>query len=252
MNKIRLLFCLFVLMLSWTIEGWAQFNPPNPQEPSIGYKIELECTPTDVAWLYGSGTYNDGTYANISAYSDNGSYVFDYWECDGEVYSRNSSFRYKLSTRDVKFIAHYQYKPDNPEEPNSHFMRKIYLKSEPEDVASFNFYSGDKFELGSIVPIFETNRQWGYEFTGWYDGDELVSNKPEFDYTVMDKDVTLIAHYQFNPNSPTQVCSPEDDTFFRIYDLLGREINAESAQSGAYIIREFKNGNVVKTYKVIR
>ena len=254
MKRTRIYFCLLFLMLLRVSEGWAQFNPVNPQEPSIQYKIELECTPEGIAWLYGSGTYSDGSTVNISSYCYNGSYEFQYWECDGKEYSKNSSFRYKMTTADVKFIAHYQYKPDNPAEPNAHFMRRIYLNSQPENIASFNIYSGEKFELGSLVPIFETRRQTGYEFEGWYEGDKLVSDKVDFDYTVLDQDVTLVAHYVFNPFSPTQVSSPDIDTYIKVYDLLGREIDPGSieAGTGTYIVREFINGSVVRTRKVIR
>lgn len=190
-------------MLLWAPECWAQFDPPNPQEPSIQYKVELECTPEGVAGLSGQGSYEDGSYAYISTYSYNYNYQFQYWELNGEVYTRNSEFLYRISTRDVKFIAHYEYQPYNPDEPNAHFMRRLYLKSQPEGVASFNISNGQKFELGSTIGIFETGRNWQYEFKGWYDGNELVSDVVDFDFTIPDRDVTLIAHYEFNPESPS-------------------------------------------------
>ena len=202
MNKIKVSFCTLILMLSWITDGWAQFDPSNPQEPYIQYKIELECTPQGVAGLSGQGSFPDGSYVYINTYPYNYNYRFLYWEYNGEVYSRNSEFLYRINTRDVKFIAHYEYQPYNPDEPNAHFMRRMYLKSQPEGVASFNISNGQKFELGSTVWVYETGRNWQYEFKGWYEGDKLVSNDVEFVYTIPDRDVTLTAHYEFNPNSP--------------------------------------------------
>ena len=265
MNSKKVSFSLLILTLFFSNMGWAQFNPPNPQEPSIKYKVELAYSPQGIScWLGGSGSYNDGSTANISVYLFNGSYVFDYWELDGEVYTVNSSFKYNISTRDVKFIAHFKYNPGNPDEPNAHFMRRIYLQSEPEGVASFNINSGSKYELGSVVPIYERTRTSGYVFKGWYEGDNLVSDKTSFDYSVIDKDVTLVARYEYSPSNPNEPgdytptsCElPNDgqvfDAEFRIYDLLGREMNPASFKEGPYIIREFRNGKAVRTYKVVR
>ena len=63
-----------------------------------------------------------------------------------------------------------------------------------------------------------------------------------------------MAHYVFNPFSPTQVSGPDIDTYIKVYDLLGREIDSGSieAGTGTYIVREYVNGNIVRTRKVIR
>ena len=193
--------CLLILLL-WVSEGWAQFNPDNPQEPFIQYKIDLECSPAGIAGLDGAGLYQDGSDVYINTYPYNVNYEFQYWEHNGEVYSRNSSFMYMISTHDAKFIAHYEYKPYNPDEPSAHFMRKLFIKTQPEGIATFNVSNGDKHEIETIVPIYETGRSWGYEFKGWYADGELLSNSIEFEFTVPDKDVTLVAHYEFNPDNP--------------------------------------------------
>ncbi|MBR4792988.1 MAG: InlB B-repeat-containing protein [Bacteroidaceae bacterium] len=343
MNKIKVSIAALLLMMSWATESWAQFNPTNPDEPSIQYKVELECVPADVAWAYGGGQFNDGRTVNIGSYCYNENYVFDYWECNGKVYSKSSSFMYVIKRADVKFIAHYKYSPDNPDEPNAHFMRRIYLKTEPEGIAAFNIPSGEKWELGTNLGIYETGRTWSYEFKGWYDGDELVSVTPNFYYTVPDKNVTLVAHYEFSPNNPNDpgefylmtcdilaepndyqmgsvyiqglengrarfgsqiilnatpygnyefsgwylddqlisnssrytftvpsdrtrlyivaLFSPKSTTSLtdnkqpieiKIYDLLGREQTSNAILKGPYIVREYWNGQILRTYKVIK
>ncbi len=202
MIKNKASFYSLILMLMWGINGWAQFNPQNPEEPSIQYKIELECTPTGIAELSGGGSYQYGSYVNIYTSPYNNNYEFQYWECNGEIYSRNREFMYMISTRDVKFIAHYKYQPYDPEEPNAHFKRRLFLRSQPEGVATFNISNGERFEVGSDIGIYETWSRFGYDFKGWYEDDKLISNSGNLNYTIPDRDVTLVAHYEFNPDTP--------------------------------------------------
>lgn len=192
----------FASFLIWVLQGWAQFNPPNPQEPAITYKVELACDPENIAGLQGDGNYQDGSTAWISTYSWNGNYQFQYWELDGKVYSRSSSFTYTLCTRDVKFIAHYKYCPEDPADPNAVFMRRVFLKSEPENVATFNCSNGQKYERNSMQ-YFSVYGKWGYKFQGWYNGDELLGTENDLWFTIPDKDVTLTARFRFDPTNPS-------------------------------------------------
>ena len=50
--------------------------------------------------------------------------------------------------------------------------------------------------------------QW-YEFTGWYNGDELVSEVQNFNYLTDFQDVTLTAHFRELPFTPTDPDDPE-------------------------------------------
>ena len=50
----------------------------------------------------------------------------------------------------------------------------------------------------------------------------------------------------------TNVANESVVTEIRTYDLLGREVDPESAKGGPYIVRELIDGKPVRTYKVIR
>lgn len=50
------------------------------------------------------------------------------------------------------------------------------------------------YDKGSVVHL-KATRNFGYRFTGWMKGDSLVSDQPEFDYTLNQTD-TLTAHYE--------------------------------------------------------
>lgn len=171
------------------------------------YRVTLEATPSGVAYVndwFDTRTYNQnyGTETYIYTYPSNDNYKFMYWELNGEVYSRHSSFSYRVTQQDVKFIARYSYSPNNPEDPKAIFKRRVYWKTEPEGVAFFGFQSGQKYEIGSIISTWEYDRKWGYEFKGWYENDSLVSNDLMLDYRVPDHDVTLVARYEFDPENP--------------------------------------------------
>lgn len=228
---------VFASMLIWVLQGWAQFNPPNPQEPAITYKVELACYPENIAGLQGDGNYQDGSTAWISTYSWNGNYQFQYWELDGKVYSRSSSFTYTLCTKDVKFIAHYKYCPDDPADPNAVFMRRVFLKTDPENVATFNWSNGQKFEKGS-TQYFSTYGQWGYRFLGWYDGDELLGTENDLWFTIPDKDVTLTARYRFDPTNPNDPSN---------YYSTSCEISvlSSNAEKGTVSVDGLENGRAI-------
>ncbi|NLT04183.1 MAG: pectinesterase [Bacteroidales bacterium] len=50
------------------------------------------------------------------------------------------------------------------------------------------------YNKGSVVHL-KATRNFGYRFIGWMNGDSLVSDQPEFDYTLNQTD-TLTAHYE--------------------------------------------------------
>lgn len=50
------------------------------------------------------------------------------------------------------------------------------------------------YDKGSVIHL-KATRNFGYRFIGWMKGDSLVSDQPEFDYTLNQTD-TLTAHYE--------------------------------------------------------
>ncbi|MBR5728957.1 MAG: InlB B-repeat-containing protein [Prevotella sp.] len=206
MNRTRELLWTLLLLCWGSISAFAQtggFDPVNPPEPMLQYKVTVGSTPSGVAYTSGGGKYNAGTTITIGTSSRNSSYVFDHWLKDGERIEQAATFSYVVEAKNVTFTAVYRFNPNNPPEPTVSNKYRLYLVPSPEGVSSFNITSGDKKEAGSRIWL-KANGSQGFVFSGWYDGDELVSNQAGFYYTMPARDVTLTAKYTYNPNNPDE------------------------------------------------
>lgn len=196
------MLAIATLFLTGNLAGWAQFNPSNPEEPSLTYRVSVGMMPDDIGWYNGDGAYRDGEDVWVNAYSWNSSYVFDYWELDGKEYSREQSFWYKVSTRDVRFIAHFRFAPEDPSDPEAVFKSRVFVNTEPEKAGTVNISSGQRYVVGEEVWLDSYNALSAYRFQGWYNGDELVSDQSCFSFIIGENDVHLTAKYKFDPTAP--------------------------------------------------
>ena len=176
------------------------FSPTNPPEPNANFKVTVS---SSQGYTSGSGLYQQGTQVYISTSSYNENYSFAYWTLDGEKYSEESSFYYTIADRSVSFVAVYEYTPVNPSEPQATNAYRLYLKSDTPGCCSFNLSSGTKVEAGSSVYIYAYVNQ-GYDFKGWYKGNEKVSDYLYFDYIMPAENTTLTAKFEYNPSSPSE------------------------------------------------
>ena len=204
MRKNRELLWMLLLLCWGSISSFAQtggFNPENPPEPMLQYRVTVNSTPGDVAYTSGEGKYNAGATITIGTSSSNTNYVFDHWLKDGERIEGEAAFNYVVEAKNVVFTAVYRYNPTNPPEPTVINAYRLYLTPSPQGICSFNITSGEKREVGNSIWL-KANGSQGFEFLGWYDGDELVNSQSGFYYTMPGRDVTLIAKYTYNPGNP--------------------------------------------------
>jgi len=195
---------LLLLSLVWKAGAWGQYNPTNPAEPNYVYKntLTVSCFPTTAGSVSGSGRYTAGTKVTVRT-SANSGYVFVNWTLNGEVISTSTSFTYTTTEENVKLVANYRYQPSNPAEPNTKIQNRLYLASIPQGIASFNQTSGANYEVGKTF-TFTAYPNQGYTFEGWYDGDQLVSTKNGFQYTMPDRRVYLYAKFTYTPTNPVE------------------------------------------------
>lgn len=90
--------------------------------------------------------------------------------------------------------------PGNPEAPTEKYT--LQLKADPAGAGSFNMDMTSKVEADSHQWIYAYNNN-NFRFVYWSDekGDTL-SKEYSFYYTMPKHDVTLTAHYQYDPSSP--------------------------------------------------
>lgn len=200
-NTINRIGVCILLLLASSNEVLAQLDPSNPPEPYIYYKVKVSSNPKEAANSRGTGSYVEGTQVRISTSLRDYIYQFEYWTLNGEKFSEEMSFDYMVGAADVEFIAHYRMNPDSPAEPESKIQRRLFLDCYPANSATFNLASGIRMDVGKDRYLCAYGNK-GYQFTGWYDGEDLISNQAGFYYHMTDKETTLTAHFELKPINP--------------------------------------------------
>ena len=188
------------------------FDPQPPSDPQYHYyyPVTVSVSPEGAGYVSGSGKYEAGTQVWINT-SPNSGYVFDHWEKDGVYYSDQSSFTYTMAEERPKFVAFYTYDPNAPSDPENTYQpkKRLYLTC-PQNEVSFNLTNGAKQVIGNTIRVVAYPNQ-GYQVTGWYEGDELLSASPGFDYLMPDHDVTLRVEVEYHPSMPGDPASQGGD-----------------------------------------
>ena len=208
----KMIMAMLLLLGSMPIMAQDQqsnFNPTNPPEPeeNLYYKVSVVSNPTMAAYTYGTGKFFEGTKVNIKYSLRTSGYDFKHWTLNGEVYTTASSFTYNLGSGDANFVAHFEYNPILPDEPQISDVYRLYLESDTEGACSFNIHSGTKVNFDNYQ-LLKVNLNQSYDFLGWYKDGKLISESLSFNYLMPDHDVTLVAKFLYNPTNPAD---PESD-----------------------------------------
>lgn len=262
MNRLSIHHILtWLLLLVGSSQLWAaspDFDPPAPPEPYTRYVVTVS---SEHGYASGSGKYLEDEEVYISTSSYNSNYYFKYWLKDGEEYTTERQFNYKVEPKNVKFEAVYGFDPLPPSEPVTSNPYRLYLTTDKEGSCSFNRTSGEKVEAGSQVWL-QAYASQGFRFIGWYLGDELVSEQQSFYYEMPAAHTTLTAKFVYDPDAPGEPSNPgqgdiDNDhsgilspsvtrdtsslfpTSTRIYTLSGQEVK-EMKRGNIYIINHKK------------
>lgn len=208
MKNLKYILCCLLLLASGSMQA-QDFNPDDPPEPNVPifyYPLTITCDPDVAGYVSGAGNYAPGTTRTVSTSAKSG-YTFSHWTLNGETINQPASFSYTTVEGTMVFVAHYNLSPVDPSEPTMDVKSRLYLTSDPEGICTFNRTSGAYVQADQYVTLNVTNCDQWYEFTGWYNGNELVSNVQNFNYLTDYHDVTLTAHFQELPFTPT---NPDD------------------------------------------
>ena len=156
-----------------------------------------------------STVYKEGTTVTLTAggYSY---YVFQNWtDKDGTVVSTTAKFNYVTTGEDQTLTAHYRFDPSAPAEPSSTKPKhKVYFTADPSGTCSFNQTNGFQVAEGSTFSVKATPAT-GYVFQNWTQDDVVVGTNATYSGTMGTEDMTLVAHFAFNPGGPGE---PSADT----------------------------------------
>lgn len=184
----------------WALPALADdFDPEPPADPNALYKVVTRATPPCVA--SGGSSYQEGNIAYIST-SGEWSYKFSHWTKNGEWYTDELSFEYVVEpVGKTIFEAVWEYNPDIPADPNASNGYRLFLETNEPDACSFNISSGSKCEFEEWIYL-EANISPGYDFGGWYCGNEKITDELNFQYLMPAHNVTLTTRLIFNPVTP--------------------------------------------------
>jgi len=201
--------------------AWAQgdYNPVNPPDPQMLYKVVALAT--DGHYTSGSGSYAVGTQVTINTSASSTGFDFKHWTKNGVFYTNNKSFTYTVEAANVRFQAVYDFNPTNPQDPQTISEYRLYLVPDPVEACSFNRTSGQKCSAGTNPTVTAYGNQ-GFVFQGWYDGDTKISESTTLNtFTMPNINTTLTARYVFSPVSPA-----EPETSYALGDVnRDRELN---------------------------
>ena len=179
------MFCGLLLLLAGSMQAQGDFNPVNPDEPSMPvfyYALTAVCDPDGAGTTSGKGNYAPGQTVTVRT-SARAGYTFQYWTLNGEQYSTDMSFTYETVEGAMDFVAHYLLTPDDPAEPFMDVKSRLYLESQPKGVCTFNLTSGGFVSADQPLTVSVTGADQWYEFKGWYKGDTKISDAATFQYT---------------------------------------------------------------------
>lgn len=106
------------------------------------------------------------------------------------------------------------FNPVNPPEPGVNFT--LSTRCEPPEACSY-ITPAAVYAFGSKVKMRATGKS-GFRFVSWTDdaGNE-VSAEADFEYTMPVRDVTLTAHFIFDPSNPAEPSTPEFKDVTKVY-----------------------------------
>ena len=101
-----------------------------------------------------------------------------------------------------------QFNPTNPPEPDAGKPEEVityYTVTISANLATAaSVPSGGKFTTGSSKLVYSTRKNSSYKFSHWTLNGEFYSSSNSFYYYVKDYDAHFVAHYVFDPSSPTE------------------------------------------------
>ena len=215
-SKIRYLFLAVVLFLSTMARG-QDFNPDDPAEPTEPVappvSLVLKASPAEGGTVSGAGKYSVGAEVTINATANNG-FVFVNWtDANGNVLATTRQYTHTKGARVETITANFRFQPGSPSEPDEPGIRPKHYITVTAGEGGTATSSSNRVMEGESVTITATPNS-GYNFTGWYQADTLVTTAAKYTFTMGTADVNFAAMFEkapvapFNPSSPSEPNAP--------------------------------------------
>ena len=197
------------------------------------YAITATANPTAGGTISGTGNYDHGVTATLTATANTG-YSFVRWTRDGTEVSTNASYSFTV-TEAAAFVAHFS--------PNSY---DIVVSASPLDGGTVS--GGGSYEFGTTATVTATANT-GYNFVNWTENGTQVSANASYSFTVSG-DRTLVANFSTQSYVITASADPEAGgviTGSGGYDYGETCTLTATANTGYNFTRWTMNGSQVST-----
>ena len=107
-----------------------------------------------------------------------------------------------------------QYNPTNPGEPGVYYT--LTLQADPAGGGSFNIGTTTSYSEGTTIALRAYNSS-NFVFVSWEQDGEVISTASSFSYKMPAQNVTLVAHYKYNPSNPAEPSEPNIPVYSTLY-----------------------------------
>ena len=118
-----------------------------------------------------------------------------------------------------------QYDPTNPPEPGQYYT--LVLRVTPTGSGSVSPSGTTTQQSGNFVRL-RANASTDFQFVAWAENGVIISQDAQFDYQMPARNVTLTAHFDYNPSDPTEPSTPDIPLYSSVYASC-------SPENGGYI-----------------
>lgn len=107
-----------------------------------------------------------------------------------------------------------QYNPSNPPEPGATYT--LTLRTTPADGGRFNISTTTSYSAGTSVRIVAYSNT-NFKFIAWEENGIVIATTSQIDYMMDAENVTLTAHFEYDPSNPGEPSEPDLPTYSRIF-----------------------------------
>lgn len=205
------------------------FDPESPGNPGQVYFLTLSVTPQGSGSTYPSQkriSVEPGKQIHCSASPSTG-FRFVKWTNQGKTISLQSAFDFTMPSEHVQLVAHFEYDPSSPANPDSVGLKHmVFVTAQPHGAGTFSFTDRVAEQHNYSVSAYPVH---GFQFTGWskQGSTGIVSTESRYEGVMGKEDVHLVAHFKYDPDSPEQ-----------------HGVNAWDAATGSLVIDYFTPNNL--------
>lgn len=157
------------------------------------YQLTVNTQPVVGGTAGGAGNYIPNQAVTLTA-TPNPGYQFVSWTLQGSVISTNPNFVYTMPSQNVTLVANFA--------PISYL---VSLQAQP--AAGGTLQGAGAYPFGQLVNV-TASPSTGYAFVSWVLNGQVVSNLPEYSFTMPAGDVHLWANFALIPYALTAAVEP--------------------------------------------